>query len=201
MASTSQSQPFNNPRALQSHNNSCLVSKTHCHGVKGIASNYQRENMKTGLPNCHHSNSTGFSTTCRHIQNTKSSPLKHYRKRSSSRFQYRALVQEHRQAVPKSPPYTASSHLHLRLNTSKDIRKLRGDGSPFQVTWRNGVSRPWMPGRCTAPRSNFLLVTAYPMVFRSFPHVLHINTGIYQSNMFNNLKTLLLLMASQNSDI
>jgi hypothetical protein len=139
---TLQSQPFvkhlKNPRALHSQNDLCLVLRTNlshslCHKVKDTLPNSPHENMKTGLPNCHHRNLAGFSNT-RHIPKTKSSSsLNHNIKRNSSSFQYHTVVQEHRRALPKLSLQTASSQLHLRLNTSKDLRELRVDGSPFQV--------------------------------------------------------------------
>jgi hypothetical protein len=128
-----------NPRALQSHNNLCLISRnklsgSQCHTVKGTLPNSPHENTKTGLPNCHDHNLTSFSDTHRHIPRTKSSgSLSCNTRHSLSNSQYHAVVQKHRQALPKLSLHTVPSQLHLRLNTSKDLRKLRVDGSPFQV--------------------------------------------------------------------
>lgn len=124
------------PQTLHSQSDSCLVASTkRLHKVKGILTNSQHYNMKTGLPNCHDRNSTGFSNTRRHTQKiNSSSSLDHNIKCNSSKSQYHALVQQHNYALPELSLHTASSNLHLRLNTSKDLRTLRVDGSPFEVT-------------------------------------------------------------------
>jgi hypothetical protein len=143
--SSSQTRPFiqhlKNRRALHfnfkrnSQNNLCLLSKTKL-------SNYKSHKMEA-LPNSpheklldhHHSSlKTGLSKEHRHnvkfiSSNSRNCSIKH----NLSSPQLRAVVEKYEEVLPKLPERKVPTRLHLRLNTSEDLRKVRVDGSPFEV--------------------------------------------------------------------
>jgi hypothetical protein len=153
-ASRSQTRPIvkhlKNRRALHlnlqrnSHNNSGLLSKTKL-------PNYRCQNTVT-LPNspnenstnCHHSSSkTGLSEEHgRNVKFNSSKSLNCNVKHDLSSPQFRAISEDYEDDLPKLPPRKAPSHLHLRLNTSEDLRHVRVDGSPFKVRWDCGLFCP-----------------------------------------------------------
>jgi hypothetical protein len=143
--SRSQTRPFvqhlKNRRAIHlnlkrnSQNNLCVFSKTKL-------SNYQCHNM-VNLPISRHKNlshydystlKTGSSKAHRHnVKFNSSNSLNCNIKHDLSSPQLHAVGKKYEDILPKLRPDKISSHLHLRLNTSEDLRKVRIDGSPFEV--------------------------------------------------------------------
>lgn len=143
--SRSQSRPFvqhlKNRRALHlnlkrnSQNNLCALSKTklanyQCHSMVNLPiflhenlSHYGHSNLKTRLSKAHRHNvkfNSSNSLNC-NIKHDVSSP------------QFHAVVKKYEDVLPKLRPDKIPSRLHLRLNTSEDLLKVRIDGSPFEV--------------------------------------------------------------------
>lgn len=134
-------QHLKNRRALHlnlkrnSQNNLCVLSKTKL-------SNYQCHNM-VNLPTCLHEDlshydhstlKTGLSKAHRHnVKFNSSNSLNCNIKQDLSSPQLHAVVEKYEDVRPKLRPDKIPSRLHLRLNTSEDLRKVRIDGSPFEV--------------------------------------------------------------------
>jgi hypothetical protein len=146
-ASRSQTRPIvqhlKNRRALhlnlkrKSHNNLGQLSKTKF-------SNYQCRNgvalpssPNENLTNYHHSNlKTGLSEEYgRNLKFNSSNSLNCNVKHNLSSPQLSAIAEKYEDGLPKLRPLKAPSHLHLRLNTSQDLRQVRVNGSPFEVKW------------------------------------------------------------------
>jgi hypothetical protein len=163
-ASRSQTRPIvqhlKNRRALhlnlkrKSHNNLGVLSKTkfsnyHCHNSVALPNspkenltNYHHSSLKTGLSEAHG----------RSVKFNSSNSLNCNVKRDMSSPQLRAIAEKYEDDLPKLRPHKAPSHLHLRLNTSEDLRQVRVDGSPFEVRWNYDLFCPlkevflfWLP--------------------------------------------------------
>lgn len=143
--SRSQTRPFvqhlKNRRALHLNlkrnlqNNLCMLSKTklanyQCHNMMNLPtslhenlSHYDHSTLKTRLSKAYRHNvkfNSSNSLNC-NIKHDLSSPHFH------------AVVEKYEDILPKLRPDKIPSRLHLRLNTSEDLLKVRIDGSPFEV--------------------------------------------------------------------
>jgi hypothetical protein len=93
--------------------------------LQGNLSHYDHSSLKTALSKAHHHN-VMFNSP-----NSLNGSIKH----DLSSPQLHAVGEKYEDILPKLRPHKVSSRLHLRLHTSEDLRKVRVDGSPFEVRW------------------------------------------------------------------
>jgi hypothetical protein len=86
-------------------------------------SHYDHSTLKTALSKAHR-HKVKFNSS-----NSLNCNIKH----DLSSQQLDAVVEKYEDVLTKLRPDKIPSRLHLRLNTSEDLRRVRIDGSPFEV--------------------------------------------------------------------